>query len=171
MNSSSNVPADPYWKVVCYCSLNVLRIGPSSCNSSVTTQWLMAVMPYTPPDSSFYWTHKAMTSTRLAVPDLPLCPSPHQGALFASLHFGPRGHLSPVSVADRLTARPLPASSALPVIQALNSRRKISQWKWNIMNSHVGKKQVKKPQMILFLVTSCIFSLSNGQLWIRVVYK
>ncbi len=171
MNSSSNAPIDPYWKVVCHCSLNVLRISPSSCNSSETTQWLMAVMLYKLSNSSFYWADKAMTSTRLAVPDLPLCPSPHQDAFFASLHFGPRGHLSPVSVADRLTARPLPVSSALPVIQALNSGRKISQSNevhstrekyifngqltarpaplqcgtmLNIVNSHVGKSKLKK---------------------------
>lgn len=59
-----------------------------------------------------------MTSARFAVPDLPLRPSPHQDARFGSLHFGPGGRLSPVGVADWFASRPLPASSALPVIQA-----------------------------------------------------
>lgn len=127
MNGSSKVLIAPYWIVVFYCSLNVLRINRSSCNSSETTQWLMAVMLYTLSNSSFYWTHKAMTTACLAVPDLPLRPSPNQDALFTSLPFGPRGRLSPVSVTDRLAAHPLPASSALPVIQALNSRRKLRQ--------------------------------------------
>lgn len=107
----------------CYCSVNVLRISPSSCRSSDTALRLDAVMLRTPSASSFNRTHELMTPARLAVPDLPLRPSPHQDALFASLHFGPRGCLSPVGVADRLTAHPLPTSSALSVIQALNRRR------------------------------------------------
>lgn len=146
MNSLSKVPIDPYWKIVCYSSLNVLRISLSSFNSSETTQWLISVMLYTLLNSSFYRTHKVVTSARLAVLYLPLCPFPHQHALFASLHFGPRGCFSPVSEADWFSAYPLPMSSPLPVIQALKSRRKICQLKHGILcnaehqNYNIGTK-------------------------------
>lgn len=61
-----------------------------------------------------------MTSARLTVSDLPFRPLPNQDTLFVALHFGPRRSLPPVGVADQLAPCPLPASSALPVVQALN---------------------------------------------------
>ena len=73
--------------------------------------------------SSLDRTHVAMTSASLAVPDLPLCPLPHQDTLFGPFHLGSRGGLPPVGVADWLATRPLPTSSALSVIQALHNKK------------------------------------------------
>lgn len=115
-NSSCKVPTNPYWKVVLLCSSDVLP-------PAAATQWFMATIPYTKSNSSLDRTHKAMTSAGFTVPYLPLCPSPHQDTRFGSLHFWPRGRLSPVGVADWLAACPLPASSAFPVIQTLYSWR------------------------------------------------
>lgn len=61
-----------------------------------------------------------MSSAPLAVSNLPLGVPPHQHTLPVSLHFGVRGGLPPVSIADRLTACPLPPSFTLPAVQTLN---------------------------------------------------
>lgn len=73
-------------------------------------------------NSDFNRADKAMTSARLTLPDLPLCPPPNQNTLSAFFLFWLKRHFSPVGVADRLASGPLPASSALPVVQTWRNR-------------------------------------------------
>lgn len=91
--------------------------------------------------SSLHWAHKVMTSAGLAVPDLPLCPSPHQDALFAPLHLRPRRCFSPVSVVDWLASCPLPSPSALPVIQTWNSGWKNESVRVKKLYSHLWTEE------------------------------
>lgn len=77
-------------------------------------------------------TDVAVASSCLTVPRLPLRPPPHQRAPLARPPFGLRRLRPPVGVAGRLSVCPLPASSALPVIQACEPEEETS---WTFVTS------------------------------------
>lgn len=88
----------------------------------MTAHCCRTALDWTVLNSDFNRADKAMTSARLTLPDLPLCPPPNQNTLSAFFLFWLKRHFSPVGVADRLASGPLPASSALPVVQTWRNR-------------------------------------------------
>lgn len=88
----------------------------------MTAHCCRTALDWTVLNSDFNRADKAMTSARLTLPDLPLCPPPNQNTLSAFFLFWLKRHFSPVGVANRLASGPLPASSALPVVQTWRNR-------------------------------------------------